>query len=84
MTQPDRIDKAILIFTQLMIQPEGIDRKMKIAKSIGLIYCRFVAKPSLFLEVFAGTGRSKQVKRVIMETAGNDRKMRMAKSVRLV
>ena len=57
---------------------------MKIAKSIGLIYCRFVAKPSLFLEVFAGTGRSKQVKRVIMETAGNDRKMRMAKSIRLV
>jgi hypothetical protein len=51
-----------------MIQPDIIDRKMRIAKSIGLINCRFVAKPSLFLEVFAGTGRSKQVKWAIMRT----------------
>ena len=42
---------------------------MRMAKSIRLIYCRFVAKPSLFLEVFAGTGRSKQVKWAIMRTA---------------
>ena len=74
-----------------MMQLDGIDRKMRMAKSIRLIYskrryelcpylllkrtgidllyflqvvvhCRFVAKPSLFLEVFAGTGRSKRVK----------------------
>jgi hypothetical protein len=39
------------------------------AKSVRLINCRFVAKPSLFLEVFAGTGRSKRVKWAIMRTA---------------
>jgi hypothetical protein len=45
-----------------MIQQDRIRYKMRIAKSVGLIYYRFVAKPSIFLEVFAGTGRSKQVK----------------------
>jgi hypothetical protein len=71
MIQLDRIDKAILIFTQLMMQPDRIGRKMRIAKSVRLVYCRFVAKPSFSLEVFAGTGRSKQVKWAIMRTAGS-------------
>ncbi len=54
-----------------MIKLDRIDKKMRIAKSVGLIYCRFIAKPSIFLEVFAGTGRSKQVKCAIMRTGGN-------------
>jgi hypothetical protein len=56
-----------------MTQPDRIYRKMRMVKSVRLVNCRFVAKPSLSLEVFAGTGRSKQIKWAIMRTAGNGR-----------
>jgi hypothetical protein len=47
---------------------ERIKTKMRIAKSLGSDFCRFIAKPFLFLKVFAGTDRSKQGKLVIMRT----------------
>jgi hypothetical protein len=61
---------AILILTWIIIQLDRIDKKMRIAKSVRLVYCRFIAKPFIFLEVFAGTGRSKQGKWTIIRTVG--------------
>jgi hypothetical protein len=52
------------------------------AKSVRPVYCRFVAKPSLSLEVFAGTGRSKQVKWAIMRTSGIEKQEEERENIR--
>jgi hypothetical protein len=57
------MNRAILILAWIMIQPDNIDRKMRMAKSVRLIYCRFVAKPSPFPGGLRGN-RSKQTNQV--------------------